>query len=97
MPRERDIQAAIAEALRAEGYYVAKGSAQGNTGVPDLLVCARGRFIALEVKVDGADRTAKQKVHVRAVEAAGGAGFVVRSVADALVCVRSELSERYEV
>lgn len=97
MPKESVIQAAIIKALKAEGHYVVNVVVAGVAGTPDLLVCAHGRFIALEVKTPKGRVTPMQVVQNNLVEKAGGAGFVVRSVADALACVRSQVSTKYEV
>lgn len=48
-------------------------------GLPDLLVCYRGRFIGLEVKLRGG-ASPRQKVVLRRIAEAGGIGEVVHSV-----------------
>jgi Holliday junction resolvase len=98
MPRtEADIQSAIIAAVEREGHYVIRVARASRAGVPDLIVCARGRFIALEVKRPGEKPTKIQLVENRRIEAAGGEGYVVRSVDDALACLRSAVSAKYEV
>lgn len=66
-------------------YGLAVGSA-------DLIVCARGRFVALEVKTP----TGRQSEHQRQFEAhvkrAGGVYAVVRSVEEALAVIDQETS-----
>ena len=51
-------------------------------GVPDLLVCYKGRFIALEVKTpdNKAGPTRLQRAQLAQIRASGGLGYVVRSV-----------------
>ena len=94
--RESDLQRRIIEALEREGAYVVRVTVAGRAGVPDLICCHSGRFIAFEVKTP-TGRVSKAQAHEAArITAAGGAGFVVRSVADAVACLRSEVSERYE-
>lgn len=54
----------------------------GKKGVPDRLVCYRGRFIALEVKADATKKpTAWQAREIAAIRKAGGKSIVVHSVA----------------
>ncbi len=97
VPLESRLQRQIIAALEAEGYYVCNVVVAGRAGTADLLVCAKGRFIALEVKTPAGRVSPLQVLENKRVLAAGGAGFVVRSVGDALACVRSEVSERYVV
>lgn len=54
-------------------------------GIPDLLVCYRGRFIGLEVKQPGAEsNVSPRQAHVLSqIEAAGGIIAVVSSVEEA--------------
>lgn len=49
-------------------------------GVPDVLCCVRGRFIAVEIK--GAADTLKpiQAAQIEQIRQAGGKAFVVRSL-----------------
>lgn len=100
MPNEAALQRDIVQALEAENWYVCNVVVAGRAGTPDLLVCAQGRFIAIEVKTPTGRVTPLQVLENKRVVAAGGAGFVVRSVAEAVGCVRSELaaaSGRYAV
>ncbi len=55
----------------------------GKRGVPDRLVCYRGRFIALEIKAPGGKATAWQERAIKEINAAGGLAAVVDSVQDA--------------
>ncbi len=49
-------------------------------GIPDLLICYRGRFVGLEVKQPGEEPTAKQKQVLHEIEAAGGRAVAVTTV-----------------
>jgi hypothetical protein len=51
-------------------------------GIPDLLVCYRGRFVGLEVKQPGEKPSAKQKQILGEIEAAGGYCRVVSTVGE---------------
>lgn len=56
-----------------------------NPGGSDLVgIAPGGRFLAIEVKVPGAQPTAEQQRFIDAVKAAGGVAGVVRSIEDAL-------------
>lgn len=60
------------------------GSEEGfqEAGIPDLLVCYRGRFIGLEVKQPGAEAAVRprQALVLQQIEEAGGIAEVVSSV-----------------
>lgn len=58
-------------------------------GCSDLLVCFRGKFLALEVKRPGEFETPKQAAFLERVRQAGGFARVVRSVG----CVELALAE----
>ena len=49
----------------------------GMSGVPDLLCCIDGQFIALEVKAEGGKTTALQDVQIERIHDAGGVAWVV--------------------
>ena len=55
--------------------YVQNG--YGKNGVPDYLVCYRGRFLALEVKKEGGKPTPWQTHQIAAIKAADGQALVV--------------------
>lgn len=50
-------------------------------GIPDRLVCYRGRFIAIEVKAPGATASKWQEREILAIRKAGGLAFTLTSVA----------------
>lgn len=62
--------------LRDRGAYVVKihGSAYQTAGIPDLLICYKGHFIGIEVKVPGRESTVTdlQANTSRKIKAAGG-------------------------
>ncbi len=49
----------------------------GSSGVPDFLVCLRGRFYAIECKANGGKTTALQDKHLADIRGAGGVSLVV--------------------
>lgn len=73
-PRESSVVDAIRRHLTARGAWVLKvhGGPSQRRGVPDLLVCYGGRFIAIEVKRRGGRATPLQEHALREIEAAGG-------------------------
>lgn len=63
-------------------YWKEHGGQFGTAGIPDLIVCYRGRFIAFEVKVGNNKETVLQKLTINRIMKAGGYALVVRSVAE---------------
>lgn len=86
MPREANTVAAIRRALLDRGAFVVKlhGGAMQRAGLPDLVVIYRGRTYWFEVKQPGGRPTPLQAATIDAIRAAGGAAYVVTSVAEAL-------------
>lgn len=94
---ERALTDRIVKALRkAHGSraWIMKvhGSGWQTAGIPDLLVCLDGRFIALEIKLPGGSHgvTPLQVVRLDQIRIAGGVAKVVRSVEDALDVLAAE-------
>ena len=50
MKSEQAIQSEIIKHLKSIGAYVIKVSAATKAGIPDIICCYKGRFIAIEVK-----------------------------------------------
>lgn len=53
-------------------------------GLPDLIFCYRGQFVALEVKMPEGVVSSIQKRRIKEIRDAGGHAYVVRSVSSAL-------------
>lgn len=68
------------------------GGQYDTAGIPDIIVCHRGRFIALEAKVGKNQPTKLQAVTIEQIRKAGGTAAVVRSVADVKTII-SELED----
>jgi hypothetical protein len=83
---EKKVKMAIKSWLSAKGYYfffpVAGPFAVH--GVPDILVCAEGRFIGIECKAPGKSNntTHNQDDHIHRINSAGGIAFVASSLED---------------
>jgi len=83
--KESEITTAIKGYLKTvEGCFFWKehGGQFGQAGIPDIIVCLGGRFVALEVKTEKGKPTALQEVTLRRIRKAGGTAEVVRSVKD---------------
>ena len=63
-------------------FWKEHGGQYGTAGIPDIVVCYKGRFIALEVKVGKNKPTKLQAATIDKIRQAGGTASVVRSVDD---------------
>ena len=52
----------------------------GTAGIPDIICCYHGRFIAFEVKTLKGKTTALQDATIKKIISCGGQAYVVRSV-----------------
>jgi hypothetical protein len=82
---ETRLQKKIQDLVRARGGWA--GKIHGgiySSGIPDLLICYLGVFIALEVKTPENKKgaTKLQAAQLRQIRRAGGLAYVVRSVRD---------------
>jgi len=61
-------------------FWKEHGGQYGTAGIPDIIVCHKGRFIALEAKVGRNQPTRLQSATIEQIRKAGGIALVVRSV-----------------
>ena len=55
-----------------------RGGPYGKAGCPDILICWRGIFVAIEVKSDVGEPTALQIMNLKMIQKAGGVAALVR-------------------
>ena len=95
--REAKLSRKIMDALRLEGYFCFKvhGSEFMMAGLPDIVVCASGRFIGLETKLPESrgNVSPRQRYVHSLINEAGGVARVVCSPAEALRVVQEVLDE----
>ena len=79
MTPEGKVKAKVKKVLNDIGAYYAMpvGTGFGNSGVPDFLVCLRGRFYAIECKANGGKPTALQEKHLADIRGAGGVSLII--------------------
>ena len=93
---EKDITNKILKYLKTlDKCYCFKehGGSYGSTGIPDIICCYKGRFLAFEVKTAKGRTTALQEVNIRKINEADGIAVVVRSLDD-VKNVMKEMEER---
>ena len=83
---EKDIVAAILRQLKHRPRCFAwktHGGMYGTAGIPDIIACVGGRFVALEVKQPGGKLSRLQEITLGKIRAAGGVAAMVTSVEEA--------------
>ena len=80
---EKDITNKILKYLKTlDKCYCFKehGGSYGSAGIPDIICCIHGRFVAFEVKTAKGRTTKLQDVIIRNIREACGVALVVRSL-----------------
>jgi pantoate kinase len=79
MTPEVRVKKQIRKILDEVGAYYAMpiGTGYGNTGVPDFLVCANGKFVGIEAKAGKGKTTALQEAHLSRIRTSGGTAVVI--------------------
>ena len=95
---ESKLSRQIMEKLREKGYFCFKvhGSEYMTAGLPDIIVCAQGYFIGLEVKMPGkrSNTSPRQDYIHTQINEAGGLAIVVTSSEEALNVIASQLKSK---
>ena len=96
--REKPFELKIRKYLESRGHWVVKYFANGFTksGIPDLLACVNGRFVAIEVKGDGGYVSPLQEFTLNQIIKSRGVAMVVRPHDFETFCKSIEEIESYE-
>lgn len=75
---EGKIKAKVVKILRDEGvyYFFPATHGYGRSGVPDIICCVAGKFVAIECKAGGNKPTALQVREIETIRQAGGVAVV---------------------
>jgi Holliday junction resolvase len=76
---EKKVKDAVTKVLREYGvyYFYPVMGGYGRSGIPDIIACHQGRFIAIECKAGSNTTTALQEAELKKIEDAGGHALVV--------------------
>ena len=93
---EQYIQRKIIKWLEGEGYYVVKIISANKSGVPDLLVCVDGKFVAIEVKTPKTKNNVSklQKYNLEKIKKCGGIAIVAYDVETVKSIVKGDNYEK---
>lgn len=61
-------------------YWKEHGGQFGTAGIPDIIICYKGRFLGLECKQPGRKPTILQAITLNKIMRAGGIGVVITDV-----------------
>lgn len=80
MAAEKQFENQIKKYLTEQGVWHVKYFANGFTksGIPDLLTCCNGHFLAIEVKAENGKPSALQLHHIEKIKESGGHAVVVK-------------------
>ena len=83
---EGKVKDAVKKFLKSRGawYFMPVSNGMGQVGIPDIICCYKGLFVAIEAKAPGkkANTTANQERVLNAIHAADGFAWVVDNPAD---------------
>jgi len=77
---EKDFQNEVIKFLKDHNFYYVKvwGGGFQRAGIPDLLICKKGKFLAVELKTEIGKPTALQTHNINLIKASGGQAYVLR-------------------
>ena len=91
MGPEAKVKKKITAYLRAEGiwYCMPNAGPYGQHGIPDILSCVDGKFLAIEVKAPGKETnvSANQERQLNSIAESNGVGIVASSLEQVAVTV----------
>jgi len=76
---EKKVKDKVVKILKAHGiyYFFPATFGMGRSGVPDIICCFQGRFLAIECKAGKNTTTELQNRELAAIREAGGSAFVI--------------------
>jgi hypothetical protein len=79
MAAEKNFENRLKTFLESEGCWFVKffANAYTKSGIPDLLVCCNGYFVAVEVKAPNGKPSELQKMNIRKINKEQGYGIVL--------------------
>lgn len=93
---EGKVKDKVVAILKREGvyYFFPATHGMGRSGVPDIICCVAGRFLAIECKAGSGKTTALQDREIDAIRTAGGWAIVINeeNLAEVETAIRREWS-----
>lgn len=96
---ESKVKAAVTKLLKKYGayYFYPATHGYGRSGVPDIVCCIKGKFLAIECKAGSGKTTALQDKEINAIRTAQGIAAVARETnLDIIELILKELTDDKE-
>lgn len=79
MPSEKSFENKVKDYLKSKNIWYVKFFANGFTkkGIPDLLCCVNGKFLAIEIKAEKGVVSPLQKFQLKKIADSGGYAIVL--------------------
>jgi Holliday junction resolvase len=79
MTPENRVKGVVVNQLKELGcyYFFPATGGYGKSGVPDIICCHNGKFLAIECKAGKNKPTALQLINIDAIQEAGGTAIVI--------------------
>ena len=79
MTPEKKVKQKVCAKLKQLGayYFYASTGGYGSSGVPDIIACYNGKFVAIECKANGNKPTGLQQKHLREISIQNGIALVI--------------------
>lgn len=76
---EKDFQKQVIKFLKDNNIYYIKvwGGGYQKAGIPDLIICLKGRFIAVELKNEVGKPSPLQLYNIEKIKKSGGQAFIL--------------------
>lgn len=76
---EKQFENKIKEFLKSHDIWFTKvwGGGYQKAGIPDILACVNGRFVAIEVKGSNGKPTELQKYNIKKINESNGVGIIL--------------------
>jgi Holliday junction resolvase len=76
---EKQFENKIKEFLKSHDIWFTKvwGGGYQKAGIPDILACVNGRFVAIEVKGSSGKPTELQKYNIKKINESNGVGIIL--------------------
>ena len=80
MAEEKQFENKVKSYLKSKGCWVLKTWGGGflRSGIPDLLICCKGKFIGVELKAEKGKVSPLQKYEIMEIKKAGGLALSLR-------------------
>ncbi len=77
---EKDFQKQVIKFLKEHNIYYIKvwGGGYQRSGIPDLIICLKGKFVAIELKNEDGKPSALQLYNIDKIKQSGGQAFILK-------------------